>query len=272
MLGLYNEKDVDVVCIGGSSTFVYWEPFLAWGEYGITSYDFANNSFRPPLMKGCVEEAVKVQNPDLVVLDMRTYTGDVESVGTINESEDGIRNITDTLPLSTNRFEMVRNALEYYDANSDSSVDTWSYYFDIAKYHSLYQSLGAEESWKKMSNYGTSDYQGFEFFQAHAIVPKPEDYRTDKRKELNPKVEDDLVELLEYLQDNKINALFVAGPLGVDEDTQMQYNTIGDIVESYNYKFLNTNNYYEEMGIDFDTDFYNWAHTNVLSDSTLWEV
>ena len=38
---------------------------------------------------------------------------------------------------------------------------------------------------------------------------------------------------------------------------------IGDIVSSYGYEFLNTNDHYREMGIDFSTDFYNAGHVNV---------
>ena len=81
--------------------------------------------------------------------------------------------------------------------------------------------------------------------------------------ELDPVKETSLREMLEYLNENVQNALFVAGPIPITRETEMQYNMIGDIVSSYGYEFLNTNDHYREMGIDFAADFYNAGHVNV---------
>jgi len=43
VIGYYAEKNnsLDVVCIGGSATFVFWEPLQAWHDYGSLHMIFA---------------------------------------------------------------------------------------------------------------------------------------------------------------------------------------------------------------------------------------
>ena len=264
--GIKNETNLDVVCVGGSSTFVYWEPFLAWHEFGMTSYDFATDSARPAIMRGYVKEAVDRAHPDLVVIDMRCYTGDAISRESLTDAEGGIRNMTDSVDLGYNRLLTVSDVMNYYNAFEDEAVDPWSYFIDIAKYHTNDAKLGAEESWKHLNNHYESAYKGFEFITSgiHDFVTPPKDYKTSEIGALNPSTEDSLNDLIRYLEKNDVEALFVAGPIPVSKDAQKQYNKIGEIVEGHGYRFLNTNDYYSEMDIDFSKDFYNAGHVNVF--------
>lgn len=260
--GIKSEKNIDIVCIGGSSTFVYWEPYLAWKEYGMTSYNLATNSIRPPLIKGYVKYALNTQNPKLLVIDVRSFTGEK---GSIDDNEGGIRNVTDSMNLSGNRFQTITETLKYFNAFDDKDVDVASYYFDISKYHGDYNRLGNEINWKYINNECVSKYKGFEFIEdpCHSIIQEPIDYQTEDMKKLEPEKEYCLKNLLEYLNKSNITALFIAGPIPISKEEQMQYNTIDNIVTSYGYNFLNTNNYYQEMDIDFSKDFYNIYHVNV---------
>lgn len=262
VIGIRSEKNIDVVCIGGSSTLVYWEPYQAWKEYGITSYNLATNSVGPPLMEGYVKYALSTQEPDLLVIDVRSFTGKKRF---ISDSEGGIRNATDSMALSDIRFQMITETLKYFDAFNDRDIDVVSYYFDISKYHEDYERLGKEINWRYMNNECVSEYKGFEFIEdpCHSIIQKPIDYRTEDIKKLEPKRESCLKKLLKYLSENNIDALFVAGPIPISREDEMQYNAIGEIVTLYGYNFLNTNDYYKEMSIDFAKDFYNTGHVNV---------
>lgn len=262
VLGIQNEEKFDVVCIGGSSTFVYWEPYLAWKEYGMTSYNLATNSANPPVISGYTKYLLRMQKPELVVIDVRSFTG---GTGTISSDEGPVRNMTDSLPLSIQRIQTVTDTLNYYNASGCGQSDNLSFYFDIAKYHNEYARLGGEVNWKYMAGRCKSRYKGFEFVSnpCHAVIKEPEDYRTKERAELDPVKEKSLKALLEELKKSHVNALFAAGPIPVSKDTQMQYNTISDITASYGCEFLNTNDYYEEMGLDFSKDFYNAGHVNV---------
>ena len=70
--------------------------------------------------------------------------------------------------------------------------------------------------------------------------------------------------LLTYCQDEQLKVLFVVCPYYVTREDQAKYNTIGDIVESYGFDYLNANEHYADMGIDFGSDFYNRNHVNLF--------
>ena len=48
VVGIKEEKEnsLDVIYIGGSATFVYWEPLHAYSDCGFTSYDLATNTIQ----------------------------------------------------------------------------------------------------------------------------------------------------------------------------------------------------------------------------------
>ena len=49
------------------------------------------------------------------------------------------------------------------------------------------------------------------------------------------------------------------------EEKQQMYNYMRDIIESSGFELLNLNDYYDELQIDFQTDYYDYGgHVNAL--------
>ena len=70
---------------------------------------------------------------------------------------------------------------------------------------------------------------------------------------------------MDYLKENELQALFILSPTVMEEEKQKMYNYMDEIIAGYGYEFLNLNDYYEEIGIDFQTDFSDYGgHTNAL--------
>ena len=44
----------------------------------------------------------------------------------------------------------------------------------------------------------------------------------------------------------------------------MKYNYMQRVINEYGFDFLNTNDYYNEIGLDYSKDFYNENHVNVF--------
>ena len=61
--------------------------------------------------------------------------------------------------------------------------------------------------------------------------------------------------------------LFIICPYEITKEHQMLYNTIQDAIEERGFVFLNANDYYEEIGLDFTSDFYNNWHVNTFGAS-----
>ena len=259
--GISREGDLDIVCIGGSSTAVYWKPLYAWKEYGMLSYDYATSAYRMPVTIGAVKDVLAKKDPKLLVLDMRPFTYGDEG---LEDAEQGIRNMADSMDFGVNRLLTVKDALEFYGADIFDK-ENLSFFVDLIKYHTNTEALGKEKSWEHVNNNAATDNKGFQFSDEayNIILPDPGEIEAEKRQALEPEKEAYLRRLLDYLKTQDVDVLFVVSPAPMSELKQEKNNYIGDIVDSYGYKFLNTNLCYEEMGIDFAKDFYDTGHVNV---------
>lgn len=260
--GIKEEKNIDVVCIGSSGTFTSWEPFRAWENYGITSYCLATNALTPPMLKSYVKYAMKTHNPDLYIIDLRQI-GNPDS-DTILDREGGLRNGIDSFDISILRMECLRDCFDYYKSDSSiSSIDYWSYYFDLAKYHTRLDSLN-EDSFMNINNNLPSANKGFEFIEMYYEYLTYPNNQTDEIGILTDRNRSCLEELLSFCEHYNLNVLFIVTPGWFDKNSMATYNAAEKMVEERGFSFINCNKYYDEIGLDFAKDFYNEGHCNVF--------
>lgn len=258
IVGIKQENDLDMVYIGGSAAFVYWQPLKAWNDCGFTSYNFATNTIQAESIKSYVEEVRTCQNPDLFVIGVRAFQYYYDS-----QAEAGLRNSTDSMDVtSVARYRLLNEY--FHNRLLDKDTDTVSYYFDIAKYHTNTGNLGSREAWSFRDNEGVSTNKGWEWIDKYGYLEEPTDFDTEERAELPANDLKILEELLAYCRDEELNVLFVVCPYYLTAEDQAKYNTIGDIIRSYGFAYLNVNEYYDEMGLDFTKDFYNRNHVNLF--------
>lgn len=258
MTGLREASDFEVAYVGGSAAFVYWEVPLAWKEYGITSYVLGNNKLQAETMKGEIKEILKYYNPKLIVIDARPFQYWEDGV----IIEDGVRNVTDSMDYSLNRFMTVADCFKY--KQSEYEIDYASYFFDIAKYHTNYKNLIDANVWHLYKNKKESKYNGWEFYTKQEILMFPQDAAVKESKPLEDGSERILRDLLEYCSERDLQVIFTVCPYYINKQDQMQFNYMQMIVEEYGYDFINTNDFYEEMDLDFEKDFYNINHVNLF--------
>lgn len=256
-LGFYAEsKDsVDVVMIGSSPVYPFYVAPQLWGEYGITAYPLSSNVQRPAAAIYLVKEALKTQTPKLFVFEMRMY---IYEEGRMQDNMAFSRGVTDNLKYSWNRVQAINVLVP----------DVWeryTYYFDIFKYHSNWKTIVLPDQYTSLFYERLHPLKGYTMNDK--VVPgEGRDYSmVTEEMPIPAEQEDALYQLLNYLQKNNINALFIVSPMMLDEEMQMKFNYIGNIVDSYGYDYVNFNNYYEEIGLDFATDFYDGGgHANAL--------
>ena len=257
IVGIKNE-DVDLVYVGGSAAFVYWEPLKVWNDCGFTSYIYATNTVQAENIKAYIKEVQKTQNPELYVVGVRAFQYYEDG-----QDEVGLRNGSDSMDLtSLARYELLHDYFSHRTITDNT--DILSYYFDIAKYHTNTENLGSEIAWGFVNNNGASSNKGWEWMDVYAYLDEPQGFETAERAKLLANDEKILVDLLDYCKEEKLNVLFVVCPYYLTKEDQEKYNTIGDIIESYGFDYLNANEYYDEMDINFTTDFYNKNHVNLF--------
>lgn len=256
--GLYGEKknSLDMVYIGGSASFVYWEPLRAFEKEGIVSYDFGANTIQPELYKTMIKEVLKTQKPELILIDARAFQYREKDQP---PTEVAYRNVLTGMPMSINKIQFINNNVKKYLNEEDNT----SYYFDIIKYHRELKGLSINNQIEMCFNTYENKNKGFYF------VPKVEKQRiptpkTDNKTPVATETEAILIDLLDYISTTDCNYLFVVSPYIEEETHKENFNYIADIIKKYGYNFIDSNDYYDEMKINFDTDLYNDAHVNIF--------
>lgn len=300
-VGFYAEPNntIDVVFIGSSPVYGAFVTPKIWGEAGITSYALSSHVQRPVAAKYLVEEALKSQTPSLFVFEMRMFAmSDAEMMTNMAYT----RGVTDNLKYSVNRVKLINalvpdsQTLEYMlkensptqQSDSDneqnnpvpnednpndieeaitldiSDMERYTYYFDIFKYHS---------NWKTLSLWSQLRTCFYEYPDAlKGYVPEYEigsgtffDIKNCTEYSPIPREQEMvLLDLLTYLNEKEIPALFVLIPESINTETAAKYNTIKKIVTDHGQDFLDMNEYYSEMSFDFSHDFKDQGgHLNI---------
>ena len=257
--GFYAEKNdsLDIVMIGSSPVFPYYAAPKLWGETGITMYPLSSNLQRPIAMKYLVQEAEKSQSPDLYVFEMRMFT--IQDEG-MRENMAYTRGVTDNMKYSRLRGETIRAMVP-----EDDEEGRLSYYLDIIKYHTNWKMLALPSEWANITYNKPNPLKGYTFKDEVGPQPMPDCGGAQGMVEMPEEQEECLRDLLDYLQAEEMEALFIVSPYGESLEEQQMYNYMEEITSSYGYHFLNMNNYYEEIDIIFEEDFADYgSHTNAV--------
>lgn len=255
--GFYAEKKdtLDIVMIGSSPIFPFYAAPKLWGETGIAAYPLSSNVQRPVAMKYLVEEVKKTQSPSLFIFEMRMFTMDDEGLmGNMAYT----RGVTDNLKYSWNRVKTIQ-------AMVPETEGRLSYYIDLFKYHTNWKMLMLPSEWENWRYHKGSALKGFYIKEEVGPTVRPEAGGMQGKQAIPDSQEVYLKELLQYLQENELQALFIVSPYGEKIEEQLMFNYMAEIVEKAGYPFLNMNNYYDEIGIVFEEDFADYgSHTNLI--------
>lgn len=255
--GFYAEKKntIDTVIIGSSPVYPYYCAPKLYGESGITMYPISTNLQRPKAAIPLIEEVKKTQTPQLYIFELRMYTAADEDL--VNNMA-YTRGVTDNLKYSINRIKTINRLV-------DDKKERYTYYFDIFKYHSNWKTLFLPSQLRTLFYEYPDDLKGFVMNDKLGPSEMVDYSDVTSVKAIPADAEDTLKELLDYLQKNGDEALFVVSPYTMTEEKQQMYNYMDQIIASYGYSVLNLNDHYEDMQLDFQTDFYDYGgHVNAL--------
>lgn len=254
--GFKNQEDIDVVLVGGSTFLRFYNPLQAWNETGITSYNYATSSAKFDIYKEYIKDSRRTNEAQLYVVDVRTI-----ALLSPEIHEPSIRNWSDSLePTSPERIRGITDYL--YKREWDFKMLP-SFYFDIIKYHSNTEALSSEKQWSFMNSNSINNIDKG-FFSNLVSVPFDKPEWGESRSPLSEHQLKALNDILDYCDREKIQVLFVCCPYIFSESDEGIINSAGDIIKNRGYKYVNFNDYYDEIGLDFSTDFCDVNHTNYL--------
>ena len=258
---LYELEDdtVDVLFVGTSAVSRQYISPLAFHENGIAAYDLGVQSSPVYFIDDQIEEARKTQNPKLYIIELRALARPYDE---FNDAE--MHRTIDSLALSSqNRISMAQDAVANDITGESHIID---YVFPIVKYHgrAIQGELTPEDL---LLTDPVNRTQGFRMsFVTLVQTAVKECAFSDELGEIPEVRKKHLIELLEYCKTLDGDVLFVISPYSANAKNAKKFNSVAQVVEDYGFPILNctTREKCEEIGVNWNDDFYNEYHFNYL--------
>lgn len=249
MKAFYKQKDqtVDVLFVGNSHTYCNINSGDLWDHYGISSFNLGGAEQPYWNTYYYVLEALKTQTPKVIVMDI---------------TAPGI-NPTDYQPenwVICNNYGMKWNK-NRIDALKVSTIEQTfpRLLVPLNSIHGRYVELTKNDFFTKEDSI---NYKGFDFRDSDNSYETPDISNVTDRIEISEKEEKYLRMTIEYILNKNIPLVFVSAPYVVTEQSQGKYNYIFDIAEEYQIPYVDFNKKYDELNIDFQSDFADELHLN----------
>ena len=257
LAGFYElEADcVDMIMVGSSPVHPYWATSLAYHEYGFTSYPLSSDVQQPSLTSFLVKEGLRTQSPSLVVVETRMFMRTQEEFDSFENIDNSFRAVIDNTKYSWERFQFIDSVVQ---------MNKTTYWFDIIKYHTTWKTTTPKEL-KYWDYREKSLYDGF----CWAPDVKNLDVLVNNKEiqeEIPIPIEQEryLSEIINYIEKSNTEVLFILAPYQITEEQCKMANYMEHFIREAGYEYINFNKLYDEVGVNFDTDFYNSGHMNVL--------
>ena len=271
MEGYYMEDtdSLDVVMMGASDVYTSFASGRAYKEFGFTSYPYATQSITASGMLTALKEVVRTQSPQLIVIEVNAFLYMEKK----NEGIEGhIRKLIDSVPFNQNKIDFVNEYIE-----PDKRLE---YFIPLIKYHDLWKEYPGQMrsvvSKLNQDNRGGSYLKGFRTttntFNPPQKILNEKIVNEERTLALNPLLESELRELLDYCKEKNLNVVFTRVPHLVYRatfDRVKRSNRAGEIINSYGYDYINLERDWKKVGLDPKTDFYNYDHMNIYGSAKM---
>ena len=264
----YNEdtNSLDVVIMGASDVCTGFAPGYAYDKYGYTSYLYAIDSNPSFLYQYELQEILKTQQPQLILVEVEGFLYD--EIDEIDE-EARLRIFAENIPMSLNKLKTIFK---------HPTEDKLSNLIPFVKYHSDWQNTNDLRYRYSHKTVGYNDpallKNIYTYTMVNDEVPQYNIQNDYTSKDFFSLSEEHLRDFLEFCQQEQIDyVVFIRFPHKiVNEDCYYKFlfsNRAGEIISQYNYPWIDLERRTAEIGIDYQTDFFDYDHLNVYGQQKL---
>lgn len=256
------ENSMEVIFCGSSSMLRDVSPMELYKNQGIVSYSMATVLQAPAVTEFTVKEALRYQNPKVVVINMESATVDYDYVG----REAHIHSSLDPFRFSWDKLKAI-----WAIGKQDSNQHVADYLFPVVRYHEAWPSLfddfsrlQHQESYQK-GYVGMNTSVEVEFGENHMEYSgEPAGLQEDAMQHYRAAVQSCL--------DEGIQVLLVKLPRMTW--TMEEHEALAGFAEEMGADYLDFNqeSVWQEMGLDTVTDFYDANHLNHMGAVKLTRV
>ncbi len=243
------EDSIDVVFMGTSHIHCNVNTALLWEDYNIAAYDLTGAEQPLWMTYYFLKEVFKTQSPKLIVLDLFgavTITEDYHEKW-VSENVYGMK-------FSINKLEMLQQSI--------APEKITLYFPTIWANHGRYKELTSEDyAVLTESKTEQASFKGYTPYFGTEVWEKPIAKEVEEEPILQ-KSEEYLMKIIDYVEKQDAELLLIVAPYIRNEEHDANYKYIERILQERNVEYINYNDLYDEINLDFSSDFNDWSHLN----------
>ncbi len=248
-----DRDSVDILVLGSSHAFVDIDPEIIKEYTGAETYDLCASMQSMWHTYYDLEEALKYQSPRLIILDVFRIVDEFD----YSKESKLIKSVYGMRPSKT-KLAAIKAGLK-----EDDIAGEMLYFTGFASYHSRYGELDTRDL--TFFNDIPKDYRGH--YVADNVSPqiRPDVDSVTDRYPITDKSREYFLKILDLARKEDISLLLVNVPYIVTEDDRKVYNSLEDLLgglDHQNVEYIDFNDMYDELGIDFEKDFADNEHLN----------
>lgn len=243
------EDSIDVMCFGSSHIFENVNTGVLWDEYGIASFNLCGSV--QPLWNTYyyMKEALKTQTPKVMIVDVYRALED--------------REYADQSRIIKNNYGLKFSGDKINSIKVSAPKEEWvDYFLEYPTYHSRYNELTREDF---VGSLGLKDFENWKGFGLNTMTTPftaPENISTSEIGSISPKTEEYLQKIIDLSKEKSVPLLLIKTPYYTNIDDEKIYNRVQEIADSKDIPFIDFNMIYEQIGLNFSTDFADGDHLN----------
>lgn len=245
------EDSIDVIFYGSSHIYENVNTAVLWDNYGIASFDLGSS--KQPIWNTYhyMKESFKTQTPKLAVVDCYMLARQTDEYADMP----GIVKATFGMKLSKNKLEAIKVSVP-------KGGDLRAYMLEYPVYHSRYSDVNEDDYLDSGLGANASVFKGHltNVYTEPQIEPAIADIY--EPGQLLPKNEEYLRKLIGLCAEKNVPLLLVNSPYVVSEEDMSLYSAVSNIASEYGVPFIDYNHLYNDIGIDYSTDYADIGHLN----------
>lgn len=242
------KNSLDVLFLGTSHSYFGFNPSLLWKETGLGSYVFAGECQPIEITYRYLEEALKTQNPSLIVLDIFGVSETTEACKT-----EGIYRVNiEDMRLSGTKIKA------YKELENQSLLEN---IIDVSIYHTRLKDLEKQDLQKAFTKQFNDNF-GFTLgYTYERIIRDRELLEVSQSVKPSDDKWDSFIKIIELCKEEEIPILLVKTPYYIEESDAKIYNYVWEYADANDIDYIDFNKLTKEIGYVFDVDGDLW-HAN----------
>ena len=256
---LLEPYSLDMVYVGASNVYAFWQAPLAWDRYGLASHTYTNSSMPGTAIRYAIQQCRKTQPNALYVVNINNFK---------NEGNTRIHHAhwtVDTFPRSIERLELIDALCKQNDFDFDDRLEL---YFPLMRFHSTWSQLKKDDFVKIRPDFGGGGTNAGLYHTEN--MTKQFDLRDERLSEIRSSDTGEftvnrtaLDDLIKYCKQENVSILFVNQPQAITNIDQLtQVELLIDVVEDAGMDIIDLSDPSTSNLIKTE-DFKDALHTNI---------